>query len=105
MTPILDTLVALDCRHHQSSKKSHQRNREGHARCLPRIERRKPPKTSAEKSSSHNATDETFNGLRRRYFRRNLVAPDKFSEHVLQHIARLADQKQENHQKRGAACV
>ncbi len=63
MPPVLDALVALDGRHHQPAKETHDCNQQGHKEGLPESKGRHPPKKRAKKAGRQDTAQKTLPGF------------------------------------------
>ena len=97
--------VALDRGHRQSAEESHHRDDERHPHRLPHRERRRPPERRADQRRGEDAADEAFPRFARADHRRDLVFAEQLAPDVLQHVAELHDDDEEEEQPRVLAHV
>src|SRR6516225_8958443 len=105
VAPILGTAVALDRGHHEAAQEPHDVDRERHRPRLPWGERRDWVEHRPERRGTQHAADQPLPGFRWRDRRRNLAASRELAPDVLQHVARLHDDDQENQQQKIPAGV
>ncbi len=59
-TPVFNSAITFDGRHHQSPSKTHQTNCEGHSGRLPRRKRRRPPWAMPQPPRAGSVSDDIF---------------------------------------------
>src|SRR6202043_294656 len=94
---VLDALVALHRRHHESSPKTGQGDDERLKARLPEGKRRRPPEEGAQDGGGGNTTDKALEGFAWADVRGDLPATEELAKNVLEHVAPLHhdDQKQQ----------
>src|SRR5215207_6132681 len=92
---VLDAAVALDRRHGEPSRKAHQRNHQRHQRRLPGREGRRPPEGGPHDGRRRDAAEEALPRLIRADRRGDAMAPEQLPPDVLEDIAALYHDDQE----------
>jgi len=97
-TPVLGTEVAFDGRHHQAAEESRHADQQRHQGRLPRAKRSRPIETGADQYRCPDAPQGSLPGLAGTHMRGHLASTTGLPPGVLQDIAHLHGEHEEEQQ-------